>query len=73
MLLEIMNAAQSKDLHAQLYSFRLIAILCQINPLVGQKFASEIIEMLCRELIPSSTSAGIENELKGGMSTFEAL
>ena len=59
MLLEIMSVPESKDLHAQLYSFRLIAILCRINPLVGQKFAAGIIEVLFKELIPNSVATSI--------------
>jgi hypothetical protein len=57
MLLEIMSVPESKDLHAQLYSFRLIAILCRINPLIGQKFGGEIVEVLFKELIPTSITA----------------
>ena len=52
MLLEIMSVPQSKDLHAQLYSFRLIAVLSRINPLVGQKYASQITDVLYKELMP---------------------
>ena len=74
MLLEIMSVPESKDYLAQLYSFRLIAILCRINPLIGQKFGSGIIDVLYRELIPSAVKAEPgEHGLKGGLSTFEAL
>lgn len=59
MLLEIMSVPESKDLYAQLFSFRLIAILCRINPLVGQKFAVGIIEVIYKELIPNSVTTRV--------------
>ena len=74
MLLEIMSIPESKDLHAQLYSFRLIAILCRINPLIGQKFGGDIVEVLFKELIPTSITVDAKAyNLRGGLGTFEAL
>ena len=74
MLLEIMSVPESKDYLAQLYSFRLIAILCRINPLIGEKFGGSIVDVLYKELIPTSVkSDDSDKALKGGLSTFEAL
>ena len=67
-----MSIPSSNDMLAQLYSFRLIAILCRINPLVAQKYGSIITDVLSKSLIPSSVQAS-GTELKGGMSTFDAL
>jgi len=53
MLLEVMSVPTSKDMLAQLYSFRLISILCKINPLIGQKFGPNISDLLFKSLIPS--------------------